>query len=219
VKREGYKRHRLETKTDWRRLRSNYYGLVSQVDAAIGRILQALQDSGAAENTLLVYTSDHGDMLGDHCLVQKGVFYEGATRVPLLLRVPWQPGGKRVATPFSHVDLAPTLLELMGVTAPTAIDGKSRAAALEGESLRDDVVVVSNDPKHPDEDGRCLLTTDGWKCNLYRDDAPELFDLSNDPAELSNVARQPEHRSRLSDLVARVRDWQQRTGDTLPLAV
>jgi arylsulfatase A-like enzyme len=217
VKREGYKQHRLETETDWRRLRSNYYGLVTQVDAAVGRILRALQNSGAAEHTLVVYTSDHGDMLGDHCLVQKGVFYEAATRVPLLLRVPWQPGGKRVSAPFSHIDLAPTLLELMGAAAPTAIDGKSQAASLQGESLGEDVVVISNDPKHPAEDGRCLITSDGWKCNLYRDDAPELFDLRNDAAELSNVARRPEHRSRLSDLVARLRDWQHRTGDTLPL--
>ena len=83
----------LKAEWDWRRVMANYYGLVTLVDRAVGEILKALEDSGQAENTVVAYTSDHGEVLGDHQLLGKGVFFEPSARIPLLVRVPWLSGG------------------------------------------------------------------------------------------------------------------------------
>ncbi len=213
---EGYKNHPIATPDDWRRLRANYYGLVTQVDNMVGEILAALEASGQADRTIVVYTSDHGDMLGDHGLAQKGVFYEEAVRVPLLLRVPWL-GRGAIPGPFSQVDLAPTLRALMGLDAPNIGDGTSRVGELEQPQKRD-IVVVWKDGANPGEDGRSLVTSDGWKLNLYRDDAPELYHLASDPAELQNLGAEAGQRDRIKALTQRLRDWQRMHDDPLPLA-
>ncbi|MCB1120995.1 MAG: sulfatase-like hydrolase/transferase [Verrucomicrobiae bacterium] len=195
---EGFKRHPLETESDWRRLKSNYYGLVTLVHRALGRILNALEYSGEIENTVVVFTSDHGDMMGDHCLPQKSLFYESASRVPLLLRVPWLCREQRMLDgPISQIDLASTLLDLVGAGVPDPVQGQSKVALLQDAAWNnrtelswksEGVAVEWNDPEHPEEDGRSWVSPDGWKLNLYRDDEPELFDLNSDPGEIDNLA-------------------------------
>ncbi|MBL9215609.1 MAG: sulfatase-like hydrolase/transferase [Opitutaceae bacterium] len=217
---EGFKRFPFRTPADARRLAANYYGLVTLVDRAVGRILAALDAAGLAEDTLVVFTSDHGEQLGDHALVQKGTFYEQSTRIPLMLRVPWL-GRRQVMLdgPVSQVDLVPTLLELMGLDRPAHLQGRSLA-----EALRDprrpggDVVVEWNDAKRPDEEGRCLVTPDGWKLNRYRSGHVELYDLNADAAELRNLAAAPAQAGRVRELTGRLRAWQQQTGDPLAVA-
>jgi arylsulfatase A-like enzyme len=217
----GYKNHPIATEHDWRRLRANYYGLVSLVDNAYARILRALEASGQADHTIVVYTSDHGDMCGDHCLMQKGNFYEGSTHVPLAIDVPWL-SRRRVdfRTPTSSVDLVPTLLDLMGVDVAGQVDGVSRAGALRDPASwrAEDVTSEWNDEDGPALSGRCRITADGWKLNLYHRDSPELFDLNSDPGEQRNLANAPAHRDRVRRLTADLNGWQQRTQDTLALA-
>jgi choline-sulfatase len=217
IQREGYKNFPIATAADWRRLRANYYGLVTLVDNMVGRVLTALEASGQAENTIVVYTSDHGDMLGDHGLAQKGVFYEPAVRVPLLVRVPWLNRFRvRLENPFSQIDLAATLRDLMGLPPPNPGDGQSRVAELGGLAPRE-AFVMWTDRESPAEDGRSVITHDGWKLNLYRNDEPELYHLATDPGELRNLGRTPEHRPRIGDLAARLREWQRNQGDAVPL--
>lgn len=217
---EGYKNHPIATEHDWRRLRANYYGLVSMVDRAYARIIRALEASGQAENTIVVYTSDHGDMCGDHCLMQKSNFYEGSTRVPLAIHVPWL-SRRRVDfnTPMSTVDLVPTLLDLLGGGVPAGLDGVSRAGALrDPASWRPENITTEwNDGDSPAFNGRCRIAADGWKLNLYQEDAPELFDLNSDPGELRNRATEPAQRDRARRLTEELRAWQQRTQDKVPL--
>ena len=118
-RKKGYKNHPIDTDDDFRRLKANYYGLITMVDNAYGRILRALEASGQADNTIIVYTSDHGEMLGDHGLMQKGVFYEEAATVPLAIHVPWLSRDRvDFNGPFSQIDLVPTLLDLMGQAVP-----------------------------------------------------------------------------------------------------
>lgn len=227
IQEKGYKRHPLRTVDDWRRFRASYYGLVTLVDRALARILAALDASGLADNTIVVFTSDHGEMCGDHALVQKGVFLEEACRIPLLLRVP-QLARRQVMFdgPISQVDLVPTLLELAGAAIPSEVQGTSRvnvlhdaAAAPQPRPWQDGPVVVEwHDPDHPDEEGRSLITPDGWKLNLYRDDRPELFDLNRDPSELENLASDARQRDRLARLTDELRAWQRRHSDTFPLS-
>ena len=215
---EGYKNHPVATEGDWRRLRANYYGLVSMVDTAFGRILKALEESGQADRTIVVYTSDHGEMLGDHAMMGKGVFYEPAVHVPLLLHVPWL-SRRRIdfRPPFSQIDLTPTLLELMGHPG-TGFDGVSRAGRLRSaQAPAEDVVVLWNEYDDEGDDGRCLVAADGWKLILYRRDGPELFETSSDPGEFVNRAKDPAQRDRVRRMADKIKSWQARTGDTIAL--
>jgi len=221
LQKEGFKNHPFKTEADFRRLRANYYGLVSLVDRAYARVMRALEESGQADNTIVVYTSDHGELLGDHLLMQKSQFYTSATHVPLAIQVPWL-SRRRVDLrgPISLVDLLPPLLELMGVAPPAAIDGRSRAGALRapGTWRPEDIVVEWNDAEYEAQSGRSLVAADGWKLNLWRGDAPELFDLNRDPGELRNLARDANQRDRRRRMADQLRAWQTRTQDALPLA-
>lgn len=222
IAKKGYKNHPIGTDAAWRRLRANYYGLVSMVDRAYGRILQALEQSGQADNTIVVYTSDHGDMLGDHGLMGKGVFYEQATHIPLMIHVPWLSRSQvRLNQPINLVDLAPTLLDLMGAGAPSGIDGVSRAAALADPSgwAPEDVVIEWHEKENTGLSGRSLRGADDWKLNLYQGDAPELYDLNSDPGELRNVARDPKHGDRIRRMADEIIAYQRRHGDPMKLQV
>jgi arylsulfatase A-like enzyme len=215
IRQHGYKNHPVATPADWRRLRANYYGLVALVDRMVGRVLAALEASGQADNTIVVYTSDHGDMLGDHALAQKGVFYEEAVRVPLLVRVPWRgPSLVPVNEPFSQIDLVATLRELMGLPAPNPGDGRSCAPSL-GQMPPRDVVVMWTDRESPASDGRSLVTPDGWKLNLFSEEPPELYHLETDPGEMRNLGRDVGQRGRIAELTARLREWQRAQADPL----
>ena len=122
----------LETDAHWQRLIANYWGLVSMVDTAVGHILDAIEAAGLEDDTVVVFTSDHGDMMGSHQLLTKMVQYEEAARVPLLVKVPGRrnAGMQRIVQPVSQVDLVPTLLDLLGETVPEEVHGQSLAATV-----------------------------------------------------------------------------------------
>jgi arylsulfatase A-like enzyme len=160
-------------------------------------------------------------MCGDHCLMQKGNFFEGSTRVPLAIHVPWL-SRTRVDfnTPVSTVDLVPTLLDLMNVGVPSGLDGVSRSGALRDPASwkPENITVEWNDGQEPAYSGRSRVAADGWKLNLYPGDKPELFDLNTDPGEISNRATEPAQRDRVAKLTEELHAWQQRTRDTVKLA-
>jgi arylsulfatase A-like enzyme len=122
----------LRTEADWRRMIANYWGLCSLVDTHVGTILDTLTECGLDEHTIVVYTSDHGDMMGSHRLLAKCVMFEEAARVPLLVRLPGQGAARRITTPVSQVDLVPTLLDWMGQPIPDHLEGKSLRSLVEG---------------------------------------------------------------------------------------
>jgi arylsulfatase A-like enzyme len=220
IQRDGYDGFEVKTEWDWRRMKANYYGLVTMVDNAVGRILDALEESGQADNTIVVYTSDHGEMAGDHALMEKGVMYEEAIRIPLLIRVPWMNRQRKLLKgAIGHIDLVPTLLDLLGQTVGGHLQGESRLSVLKGESsLEDnDVVVEWNGASMPGREGRTLISRDGWKLSLYQDDHCELFDLITDPHELRNLFSDPAQKERIRQLSARLGDWQCRSGDSLKI--
>ena len=244
--------HDLSTEAGWLGVRSGYFGNVTFLDSAVGRMLDALQEVGRADDTIVVFTSDHGDMLGDHRLIAKRSMYEPSARVPLIVRVPWlRREGGRIPGNISHIDLVPTLLDLMGQPMPEQLQGRSRAAVLRGEETLDgsDVFVEHNGAPvevnwrpydSPVRDGgvlgdeptaegddeislmnelpwRTVVTADRWKLNLCAGDRSQLFDLNTDPHELNNLFDHPEHRDRIRIMAAKIRRWQQDTGDRAPL--
>ena len=114
--------------------RANYYGNVKIIDDAVGRMVRVLEESGQMDRTIFAFTSDHGEMLGDHSMMGKRAFYDESARVPLLLSVPWLTRTqRRFEGVFGHADLVPTLLDLAGLALPDALQGRSLAGALNGD--------------------------------------------------------------------------------------
>ncbi len=179
-------------------IKAGYYAMIEHVDHQFGRIVAALEASGQLENTLIVYHSDHGELLGDHGLIFKGCrFFEGAVHVPLIFSWPagFQAGWSSDAL-VELVDIAPTLLEVAGVPVPYFMQGKSLAPMLRGEADRaahkTHVVCDFQDSvgySPVDSPTQATMTFDGrWKMVLYHreGDLGELFDLEEDPGEFNN---------------------------------
>jgi arylsulfatase A-like enzyme len=223
----------LESEDDWRAMIARYWGLCSLVDTHVGTILRTLRQTGQDDRTLIVFTSDHGDQMGSHQLLAKAVMYKESTRVPLLLRLPGQARGGRVTGPVSQVDLAPTLLELMGVEPVSPVHGRS-LAPLVREAADSDRPVAGGDRVSPcviewnpraDADDpqlagaamRTLVTPQGLRFTYSTDGHHELYDLSADPDERHNLAADPAEAPRLRELTAQLRQWQQQVADPLEL--
>ena len=226
--------HDLSTEAGWRRLRAQYYGNVTLVDRMVGRITLALERAGVFDDTAVVFTTEHGDMLGDHGMLEKRSFYEESSRVPLLMRVPWLSSGRGLVDGSAgHVDLVPTLLDLLDEFLPSRLEGRSLVPVLRGEETLDgnDVFIEWNgtSPTLPDRFlgsgaiNRMLalpyrsVVSDRWKLNLCAGDQGELFDLRADPHEQTNLFDDPTQRDRVRDMAARIRMWQHETGDSAPL--
>ena len=228
---EGGDFHDTTTEAGWRKLRAQYFANVTLLDRSVGRILRALEDSGAAGETIVVFTSEHGEMAGDHGMLEKRSLYEEASRVPLLMRVPWLTARqRRIPGSFGQVDLAPTLLELMGQPAPQHLEGQSRAAGLAGEAtlVENEVFLQWNGVGDRDLGSpainrmvsvpwRSVVTGDRWKLNLSPGDKCELYDLNADPHEMANLYDEPAQRDRVRDMAAMVRLWLHDVGDDTPL--
>ena len=170
-----------------------YYGLCSFLDFRIGRILAALEESGFAEDTLVIYTSDHGESLGNRGLWGKSVMYEESSGVPLVMAGPGVAAGQRCATPVSLVDVYPTVVE----SACGALDARERA--LPGANLitlaREqpaDRVVFSELHDDGSMTGEFMVRLGNWKLVHYVGYPPQLFDLAADPFEELDLAGRPE---------------------------
>lgn len=211
----------VRNEAEWRRLRANYYGQITLVDRAVGRILQALEESGKAENTLVVFVSDHGDMSGDHAIGKKGVTYEQAVKVPLLMRAPWLGReSRRVGGRVSLIDLAPTLLDFAPGSDLSGLQGCSRKPVLEGaDSLEGEDAFLENFTKGADGyvNWRTIYSGNRWKMTLCAEDRCELYDLQDDPWEMRNLYRDPSQQGRIRELGEKLRAWQEQVADTAQL--
>lgn len=220
---EGYEHLDLSTEAGWRQMTAQYLGLCSLIDTHMGRILDTLRHTGQEEDTLVVFTSDHGEMMGSHRLMGKRYLYWESTGIPLMIRIPGQKSAVRLQGPVSQIDLVPTLLELLGQPVPGDLHGRSLAAplheAVRAGSPQVDLVPHASDCVVVQENfSRSLLTPDGWRYSCYTPTGEwELFDLNRDPGERNNLAKDPACLARAGSLHARLTAWQQRTGDTLTL--
>ncbi len=167
-----------------------YYGLVAEVDHWVGEILKALRESGLERNTLVLFTSDHGEMMGSHGTLSKGVFYEEAFRVPLILRLPGRiPAGRKLDVPASGFDLAPTILDYCGVAPPReGFAGRSLRKVMEGRD--DGVQYAFGELGRPRQKRRAVRCRE-WKLIFRRNRSPRLFNLLEDPGEQRNVLHEP----------------------------
>jgi arylsulfatase len=201
----------------WQRAKALYGASISLIDKGVGRILRALDELGLAENTLVVFTSDHGEMLGTYQMWQKGVPFEGSVRVPLLMRLPGKFDTGVVNDDLvSLLDLMPTMLDIAEVDYPgeKALTGDSLMGR-EGGGLaeaRDDYVIEIGQGT-----SRWLsLRGKKWKYNYWLADGwEELYDLETDPTEASNVLLgevNGAHRQRANEMHTQLTEWEREHG-------
>jgi arylsulfatase A-like enzyme len=192
---------------------ADYYAMISHMDAQIGRVLEALQEQGLEEDTIVVYTSDHGLALGQHGLIGKQNVYDHSIRIPFLLRGPAVPKDTRIDSLTCQMDIFPTLCELTGTSIPKSVDGTSLVPLLDGrrDELYESVFSIYKDVQR-------TVTKDHWKLIRYdRSEetdtgscATQLFNLEEDPWETDNLALKPGYGPRLEELLQEMEEWQVR---------
>ena len=171
---------------------ANYYGMISQIDHNVGRIMSALESAGVLDNTLVIYTTDHGDLLGNHGLYLKGPTpYEDLLRVTMVARGPGVASRQLVVEPMSTLDLGATFCERAGVSLPEGVQSRSLNKLLSGGAQTRDVA-YSEWHVHPSRCGVALnlrtVRTQRYKCTFeLASGAGELYDLRNDPEEMQNL--------------------------------
>ncbi|MFW5802973.1 MAG: sulfatase [Verrucomicrobiota bacterium] len=182
-----------------RRSMAAYFAFVSYMDHCAGRILKALEDSGQADNTIVVFASDHGEMLYDHGLCEKHCFYESAVRIPLIVSDPEGQGGQTAERLVSLMDVLPSLMRRSDVPVPNFTED------VDLESGRDYVLAEYYHSLDP-----CRMLRDRrYKYIHTEEDICELYDLENDPGELFNLAWYPEYREQVEKYDALVmEDWE-----------
>ena len=192
---------------------AEYYGLITHMDAQIGRILAALKKSGQADNTIIIYAADNGLALGSHGLLGKQSVFEHSMKAPLIIAGPGIPRGQST-TAFTYLlDLFPTLCDVLGIPAPAALEGESLRPLWEGrkERVRDSVFLPFMEFQRAVRDER-------WKLIAYpKIGHLQLFDLKTDPHETTSVIDRPGNAAHVARLQTLMKQWQARVGDTLEL--
>ena len=222
-----------------------YYGMINFIDDEVGRLLDHLRDTGLDERTIVVFTTDHGEYVGEHGMISKAnQLYDSLMRVPLLV---WWPGvirgNQRIDHLMEQIDLAPTLLDLCGVAIPPGTQARSFASLLLGGEYHPREAVFAESgmegPPTTMEQARALMDaqlayhwggrpyswrgrakmfrTRRWKYCYYLDGQQELYDMEVDPLELSNLADIPKHESLINGFRRQLLDWCIATEDTLPV--
>lgn len=223
------------TPEEYRGMKQRYLGLVTLVDRSIGAILDRLDQLQLTSNTIVVHTSDHGDMLGAQHLFGKEVMFDQAIHVPLLMRVPGAAQPRRVSQLVSLIDLLPTLIDLLGGAPSGQCAGTSRGPLFRGEEMPDESVFLEWSPNRTkvrkqsklgsfwqrkramEESTRTVITPEGWKFNWRDRDLDELYDVGNDSRETINLFTDEKYISIVDRCAQEIRAWQQQTGDRLKL--
>ncbi|MCC5929005.1 MAG: sulfatase-like hydrolase/transferase [Cyclobacteriaceae bacterium] len=192
---------------------ADYYGLITHMDAAIGKIINTLKDQGLYDNTIIVYAADNGLAIGSHGLLGKQNLYEHSAKVPLIIKGSnIQPGSTSEALVYLY-DLFPTLAEMSGFSAPEDMDGKSLLQVLKGE-----LNGVRSSVFHAYRHTVRAVKSDKWKFIRYPErDHHQLFDLENDPLELNNLAPKDEYQNKVSEMMDLMKKEQAIAGDTISL--
>ena len=183
---EEYKPSVLSAHERDQRIR-NTYAMVDLIDKGVGKILDALKESGALEDTVIIFTADHGELMGDHGLWLKGpFFYDGLVNVPLMMHTP-EDNASVTEVLASSVDIYPTCCELLGVPTPRSCDGMSQAAALRGEKVRTECLFEYRNGYFENDVYTLGYVDEKYKFVQYQNGDVEMTDRINDPEENVNI--------------------------------
>jgi len=197
------------------RQRQHYFANVTMIDEQVGLILEALERRGVLENTILIFTSDHGDCLNDHGHSQKWNMFEQSVHVPAITWGPGIPSGQRVSDLVSLIDFGPTILELCGVKPPEWMEAQSLCPYFgDTPPPRRDTVFAEHarDAILTETEFVSMVMVDNWKLVHFVDtDEGQLFDLSTDPGERRNRWDDPDFAGKKTELIGRLLDWRIRS--------
>jgi len=212
----GPARYRAHTPEEFRRMRCTYYGLVSHIDQQVGRLMGALEVQGLLDNTLVVYTSDHGDLMGEYGQFGKGMFYDITTRVPCMMAGPGVPEDRQVPDLTECVDLGPTLLRMAGINVPGTMVGRDMVNG----TPRQDVIGETCRYRDGVSHRRSWIRTKRWSMDTTSelngepttagDRDGKLIDLEADPLAHVNLYNDPAYAGVIAELQARLAE---RTSD------
>ena len=203
------------TEADVRDEIAAYYAVIDDMDAQIGRILKKLKAIGQYDNTVIVFSSDHGLAIGSHGLMGKQNMYEHTIGIPLIVAGPGIPHDKRTAAQVYLRDLYPTTCELAGVSVPKSVDGRSLVPVLHGTAAQIRPAIYGYFRNH-----QRMVRTDRWKLIHYPQlKRHQLFDLSHDPAERDDLSSDPAHAKVTAGLASKLHGWFEKQGDPLAPAI
>jgi arylsulfatase A-like enzyme len=192
---------------------AEYYGLITHMDAQIGRILAALEKTGLARRTIIVFSADHGLAIGSHGLLGKQNLYEHSMGCPLVISGPGIPRGGASRSLTYLLDLYPTLCGFAGAEVPESVEGRDLGPVIRGERdrVRDSLFLLYRDSQRAVRDARYKLI------RFTKINKTLLFDLQEDPDETRDLAADPEYADRIFAMTALLGRWQERTADAQPL--
>lgn len=194
--------------------RGEYYAIITHMDAQIGRILDALDESGAADNTWIIFTADHGLAVGHHGLFGKQNMYDHSLRVPFIVVGPGVPAGKRIDAPIYLQDVMPTTLELAGASRPAEVEFQSLLPLVRGDAAATGYGAIYGAYL----DMQRAVVEDGYKLILYpKVGAARLYHVAQDPLEMHDLAGDPRHAATRKRLFKRLLALAQDLGDELDL--
>jgi arylsulfatase A-like enzyme len=196
----------VKENNQWRNLVRSYLACTSFMDAQIGRLLAALEESGHAENTIVVVWSDHGYHLGEKGITGKNTLWDRSTRVPLIFAGPGVKPGQRCVQPAELLDIYPTLIELAGAPPHDNLEGLSLLPQLRDAATKRERPAITSHNQ-----GNHSIRSERWRYIRYADGSEELYDMQADPNEWHNLAGKPGH----ADILAEHRKWLP-TVDRLP---
>ncbi|MBI1343340.1 MAG: sulfatase-like hydrolase/transferase [Terrimonas sp.] len=208
------------SRKEWSDIWLKYFGLVSLVDDEIGKVIDALKSSGLYDKALIIFTADHGEMLGSHSLWQKMCMYEESARVPLIIKFPadFKPAIRETDDLVSLVDIWPTLMDYLGIPSENKTDGISLIPLLKGENRLQQPVFIQYDGNGAyGNNQRCIvegdykLIIDTFKDEIFL----ELYQEKTDPLETQNLVMDPQYASRVHDLLEKLRKHMTDTHDLL----
>jgi arylsulfatase len=204
--------HQLDPTTEQRqRQRAYYMANVAMIDEMVGKILDKLEEKGLLENSVVIFTSDHGDCLGDHGHSQKWTMYDTITRVPTIVRSTSHTGGRKHGGLCQWMDLGPTILELAGVEPPESIEAESLVPVLEREDVVGRDYVFSEHGRDgilQEIEFMTMVRSQDWKLVHFLDEPfGQLFDLRRDPKENQNLWDYPAYHDKKTEMLGVMRDW------------
>lgn len=219
------KRSQLQSDDALREAHKNYYGGITGIDKEFKRLLDTLEKTGQADNTIVIFTSDHGDMMGTHARMAKQVPWEESCHVPFLIRVPGSSHqGKASSEIFQSIDIYPTLCGLAGIAVPKSCAGHDRSGVLLGNGGKtvDHAILLNN----VGEDGMEAAEVASYRgirtathtYAVVEDGRWLLYDNVADPYQMKNLAGDPKLAGVVKELNAKILAWQKETGDTFPFA-
>ena len=199
----------------WQNVIAKYYGDISLIDNCVGRVLKAIKECGREEETIFVFSTDHGDAIGSHKHFEKsGTMYDEIFRIPLLAKVPGT-DGRQIQEFVRLMDLMPTFIDWGGGHIPDKIDAKSLVPLFDGQTPKDwpDSVYCESHGEVWGYSSQRMVRTERWKYVYQPNDLDELYDLKTDPAEMHNLVNDQIYAEILDEMKARLLGWNDETKD------